>query len=255
MSASRQGAEGLPAEVRSHVQSCPNCQAIGQIAELPSAAVDVSPAELQRLQGMIVGRLRRVSPLPASWLFLLAFAAVFAAVAGLGAWYLKPYGWFALMPVQKMAVFASLAAGAALLAFALVQEMVPGHRALLPERLLPLGLFVLLCLLFASVFQVRVESHFAGAAQACLKAGIPFAIPAGIVFVFILRRGALLSPRTTAATAGMLAGLVSTTVLEVHCRNLDVRHILVSHVSIALLGLIVGWLIGVAGDVMRRRSV
>jgi hypothetical protein len=51
----------------------------------------------------------------------------------------------------------------------------------------------------------------------------------------------------------MLAGLVSTTVLEVHCPNLNVWHILVWHVGIALSGLVAGLLIAVAGQVVRDR--
>jgi hypothetical protein len=86
-----------------------------------------------------------------------------------------------------------------------------------------------------------------------LQAGVPYAIPAGLLFWLILRRGAILSPRTVGAAAGMLAGLVSTTVLEVHCPNLNVWHILVWHVGIALSGLVAGLLIAVAGQVVRDR--
>jgi hypothetical protein len=42
-----------------------------------------------------------------------------------------------------------------------------------------------------------------------LKAGLPYAIPAALLFWLILRRGAILSPRIAGATTGMLAGLVA----------------------------------------------
>jgi len=49
---------------------------------------------------------------------------------------------------------------------------------------------------------------------------------AGVVpFWLMLRRGAILSPRMTGATTGLLAGLVGTSVLEIHCPNLDAWHI------------------------------
>ena len=53
---------------------------------------------------------------------------------------------------------------------------------------------------------------------------------------------------------GMLAVLVGTTVLEVHCGNLDIWHILVWHVGIALLGMITGLLLAEAAAAIRRRA-
>jgi hypothetical protein len=46
---------------------------------------------------------------------------------------------------------------------------------------------------------------------------------------------------------------VSTTVLEVHCPNLNVWHILAWHVGIALLGLVAGVLVAIAGQAIRNR--
>jgi hypothetical protein len=157
------------------------------------------------------------------------------------------------MPVQRIAVFATLAASAALLSFSLVRQMVPGEKSLLRTGLLPVVLFVLLCLVVASVFQVRTDPYFLRSGEACLKAGLPYAIPAGLLFWLILRRGAILSPRVVGAIAGMLAGLVGTTVLEVHCPNLNVWHILVWHVGIALLGSVAGLLISIVGQAIRDR--
>jgi len=95
---------------------------------------------------------------------------------------------------------------------------------------------------------VQTDSHFLQSGERCLKGGIPYAIPAAFVFWFILRRGAILSPRVVGAITGMLAGLVSTTVLKVHCPNLNVWHVVVWHVGIALLGLIAGLLVATIGQ-------
>ena len=82
---------------------------------------------------------------------------------------------------------------------------------------------------------------------------MPCAIPAAFVFWLILRRGAILSPRVVGVTASMLAGLVSTTVLELHCPNFDVCHILVWHVGFALLGLVAGLLVATVGQAIGHR--
>jgi hypothetical protein len=247
------GTGNLAPSVRAHIEECKSCQEFARIVELPSADAQMDSSQIDRLQKMIVGDLRPVRPLLPSWAFLSAFALIFVGLSSLGVLYLGPYGWFVLMPGQKIAVFATLAASAALLAFSLVRQMVPGQKSLLRPGLLPIGLFVLLCLVVASVFQVRTDSHFLQSGEACLKAGIPYAIPAAFVFWLILRRGAILSPRVVGAITGMLAGLVSTTVLEVRCPNLNVLHILVWHVGIALLGLVAGVLVAIAGEAIRNR--
>jgi hypothetical protein len=247
------GTGNLMPSVRAHIEECKSCQEFARIVELPSADAHVDSSQIDRLAKMIVSDLRPVRPLLPTWVFLLAFALIFVGLSCLGVLYLGPYGWFVLMPGQKIAVFATLAAGAALLAFSLVRHMVPGQKSLLRPGLLPIGLFVLLCLVVASVFQVRTDPHFLQSGEACLKAGIPYAIPAAFVFWLILRRGAILSPRVVGAITGMLAGLVSTTVLEVHCPNLNVWHILVWHVGIALLGLVTGVLVAMAGQAIRNR--
>lgn len=243
----------LMPSVRAHIEQCKRCQELARILELPSADAQMDSSQIDRLQKMIVGDLHPVRALLPSWVFLLAFALIFVGLSYLGVLFLGPYGWFALIPRQKIAVFATLAASAALLAFSLVKQMVPGQKWLPHPGLLPIGLFVLLCLVVASVFQVRTDPDFLTSGERCLRAGLPYAIPAAFLFWLILRRGAILSPRVVGAIAGMLAGLVSTTVLEVYCPNLDVRHILVWHVGIALLGLFAGVSAVIAGHAIRNR--
>jgi hypothetical protein len=239
--------------VRGHIEGCQSCRELVRAVELSFGAPQANSSQIERLQDMIIGDLHPVRPLLPSWLFLLIFTIIFAGLAYLGISYLGASGWFVLVPVQKIAVFTTLAASAALLAFSLVRQMVPGEKSLLGTGLLPILLFVLLCLVVASVFQGRTDPYFLRAGRACLQAGVPYAIPAGLLFWLILRRGAILSPRAVGAVAGMLAGLVSTTVLEVHCPNLNVWHILVWHVGIAALGLLAGLVIAIAGQAISDR--
>jgi hypothetical protein len=254
MTANTRERGSLTSAVRAHLEECQNCQALARLVEIPPAEVQMDTNQIERLQKMIVGDLRPIRPLLPSWVFLLAFALFFVVLSSVGALYLGRYGWLLLMPGQRIAVFTTLTASAALLAFSLVRQMVPGQKSLLRPGLLPLSLFVLLCLVVASVFQVRADPHFLQSGETCLKLGLPYAIPAAFLFWLILRRGAVLSPRVAGATTGMLAGLVSTTVLEVHCPNFNMWHILVWHVGLALLGLVAGLLVATVGQVIRHRA-
>jgi hypothetical protein len=89
----------------------------------------------------------------------------------------------------------------------------------------------------------------------CLRAGIPISLLAAVPFWLVLRRGAILSPSWTGAATGPLAGLVGTSVLEIHCPNLDAWHILVSHLGVSVLCTIAGLGIGLVFEIAGRRSV
>jgi hypothetical protein len=133
--------------------------------------------------------------------------------------------------------------------------MIPGSKQLAPRWLFAVGLPVLLCLVVAAVFQVRSEPHFFHHGVACVEAGSPFAILAALLFAGILWKGAGLSPRWTSVMVGALAGLVSTSVLEIHCPDMNMWHILVWHFGIPFVGAFAGLVLALLGETMKRMRV
>ena len=101
----------------------------------------------------------------------------------------------------------------------------------------------------AVLFQFQHERNFWGNSWVCIRAGAPIGVLAALPFWLMLRRGAILSPGMTGAATGLLAGLVGTSVLEIHCPNLDAWHILVSHLGAAMLCALAGLVIGLAAEV------
>jgi hypothetical protein len=154
---------------------------------------------------------------------------------------------------QRLAIFAMLGANAVLLAVSLAQQMVPGQMSWFRQEWLPIAVFVSLCLTIAGLFHLHPDPRYPTAGGSCFRIGFPYAIAAGVAFWLILRRGAMLSPRIVGATAGMLAGLVGTTVLEVSCPNHNVWHVFVGHFGIAFLSMIAGLLIAIGGQAVHRR--
>jgi hypothetical protein len=65
-----------------------------------------------------------------------------------------------------------------------------------------------------------------------------------------LRRGAAQSPKLMGATTCGFAGLIGVTVLEVHCPNLNLYHILVWHLGVILLSALGGLALGAAVQVV-----
>jgi hypothetical protein len=104
---------------------------------------------------------------------------------------------------------------------------------------------VTLAVVIAVLFHFHQERNFWARDWACLKTGIPLGAIAAVPFWLVLRRGAILSPAMTGAATGLLAGLVGTSALEIHCPNLHAGHILVSHLGVAVLGAAVGFFTGI----------
>lgn len=234
-------------ELRRHLEECVECREFaayfdGRTGAAPGAAV------IERIEKGVTGDLKPVKALPPSGYFFAAFAAIFLAIAASGVAWMRAYGFDAMSRGQRAAIFATLGASAALLAYSLVVQMVPGGRNRVRPALVPVGLFVIASLVVAAIFQIRSEAHFVANGVACLKAGVLVAIPAAILFWTILRRGAILTPRATGAAVGMLAGLVGTSVLEMHCPNLNMWHILIWHLAPALVGAVAGLALGWMGE-------
>jgi len=102
-------------------------------------------------------------------------------------------------------------------------------------------------LVMAGLFQWQEEAAFISNGLLCLRTGLMSSIPGGFLVWLLARRGAMLSPKLTGATAGGFAGLIGVTVLEICCPNLNRYHILVWHVGVILLSTLGGVALGAAG--------
>ena len=158
-----------------------------------------------------------------------------------------------MSPGQSIVMVCALLASAGLLVYSLVHQLAPGSRHRISPARLPAAVIGLLALLMAGLFQFQPERHFWGTGLACLREGGPFALLAAVPFWLLLRRGGGLSPRVTGATAGLLAGLVTTSAQEIYCPILDASHILTWHLGVALLGAVIGLTAGFAAEAAGKR--
>jgi len=190
-----------------------------------------------------------VRPLAAARHFFRAFVGIFFSIVALGVYRMGAFAIAVMTPLQTAAILSALAISTGLLAYSLVHQIVPGSRHRIPPRPLPVAITILLTIAIALLFQFQHERHFWGNAWGCIRAGTPIGVLAAVPFSLLLRRGAILSASMTGAATGLLAGLVGTTVLEIHCPNLDAWHILVSHLGVAMLCALAGLVMGLAAEV------
>jgi len=214
----------------------------------------VAPSEIQlkRIQARIVENLKPVRPLAPARLFLFACAIIFLCVVAIGATTFGMNGWGALSMVQRVGVFATLAASAALLAISMIGQMVPGSKYGFAPAALPIGILAALMIVLAATFRPHQEPAFVANGLACMKNGLTYSIPAAFLFWLLVRRGAILYPKLIGTAAGGLAGLVGLSVLEINCSNLNAFHVLAWHWGVVLISSVAGALLGAAVEYIER---
>ena len=243
-----------PPDVQEHLRLCERCQELVRVFRLSDPSDAPSPTILRPIVQSLFAELRPVRPLAPARYFFAAFVAIFIPIVAFCVYRMGAFAIAVMSPIQAGVILSALAISTGLLAYSLVHQMVPGSRQRIPPRLLPIGVVISLMVVVAVLFQFQHGRNFWANSWACLRAGTPVGILAAVPFWLVLRRGAILSPGTTGAAAGLLSGLVGTSVLEIHCPNLDALHILVSHLGVSVLCAIAGLALGLAAEAAGQRS-
>jgi hypothetical protein len=218
-----------------------------------SVPVDPStPGTLRQIAEGLAANLRPVRPMAPKRYFFGALVGVFISFVAIGVYRMGAFAIAVMTPLQIAAILSGLAIATGLLVYSLVNQMVPGSRHRIRPMVLLVGIAITLTITIAVLFQFQHERHFWVTCWGCIRAGTPFGILSAVPFWLVLRRGAILSPGMTGAATGLLAGLVGTSVLEIHCPNLDAWHILVSHLGVAIMGALVGLVTGLTARNHRR---
>jgi hypothetical protein len=241
----------LPPEASEHIGRCERCREVMRVLVEGPEVRQPSKSGVGLIHASLLRDLRPVRPLAPSSVFLAGFAVSFLAVAVVGATLLPAYGWHVLSVSARIVVFASLALGAAALALSMARQMRPDAKYSVSPNLLPAGVLLLVAVAMMAVFHSREEEAFLSSGLWCLSSGLTFTIPGAVLTWLWLRRGAAQSPKLMGASTGGFAGLIGVTVLEVHCPNLNLYHILVWHLGVILLSVLGGLALGAAVEVVR----
>lgn len=209
-----------------------------------------SPEILRQIAEGIATNLRPVRPIAAGRYFFGALVGIFVSFVAVAVYRMGAFSIAVMTPLQTAAILSALAIATCLLAYSLVNQMAPGSRHRIPPVLLLVGIAISLAITIAVLFQFQQERSFWIKCWGCIRAGTPIGILAAAPFWLVLRRGAILSPGTTGAATGLLAGLVGTSVLEIHCPNLDAWHILVSHLGVAIMCALAGLVTGLMAEII-----
>jgi len=233
----------FPLDVQEHLRSCKLCQEIVRALSAPVPSCYSSPDTLSQIEQKLLADLEAVRPLmPAGYAVVLG--AIFVSFLALAVHRLGAFAITVMSQLQTSAMLGAMAISTGVLIYSLVHQMVPGSLHRVSPRLLPIAILSSLIGVMTVLFQFQHDADYWLRALVCLRAGTPIGFLTAVPFWLVLRRGAIISPTMTGATTGLLSGLVGTSVLEIHCPNLDAWHILVSHLGIAVLCSMAGLTLG-----------
>lgn len=206
---------------------------------------EVDAGLLGRIADMIGSDLRPVRPLAPPWLLTTGLVLIGVAVAMVGSMRLGFFGFEKLSRLERGLIFTVLGVLIWVAASSFVTEKIPGSRCRVDPRLLLGGGSAVLLAVFAFLFRDTGTEHFVSQGLTCLTTGLLFAIPMGLGSGLLLRRGFAVNSTSAGMVAGTLAGLAGITMLELHCPNFKVLHVMVWHVAVVLVSGGVGaWLAG-----------
>lgn len=245
----------LPPSAAEHLATCERCGRLVRALRERQEAAAPSTRRLQQIQSKLLKDLKPVRPISPRYVFLIALGLLFLVGVLIGSRLLGVAGWNALSGVQRVAMFTVSVVGGILLVISLAREMVPGSGYSMSAVRLPGAVLGALAIATVAVFRPQPEPAFVSTGLMCLRIGMTYSMPAALLSWLILRGGAMLSPRRTGIAAGVFAGLIGVTVLEVYCPNLNMYHVAVWHLGVILLTALAGVVLGVASEhIYRRRA-
>ena len=235
----------LPEGVREHLGTCPHCRSVWEFLAGGDTPGEISPEVQSQIEDTVLGLLEPVSPLPSAGvltsMFLLIFGGLSAIVIGFTG---LRQGTVGMDIMQFAGALGIVGAAAVLTALTLSRGMVPGEKTwILPARLTLLTLLALFAVV-GILFPWNWTQDFFPASGRCFRHGFMSSLPAALLFVLILRRGAVLSLGVVGAGAGLLAGLVGVVVLHFGCGMHTAPHIAIGHLGVPLAGTVAGFLMG-----------
>jgi hypothetical protein len=219
---------------------------IDDALENAARAPHTVPVELlKRITAAIEPSLQPVRPLPPTWVLAGGLVLIDAIVALAGAARAGFQGVSALGPAARVTVLGALALLAAMAAAQVVAQWIPGSRRRFNPPALLAVVSVALLLVFSLLFHDFQTVHFVSAGLSCLVTGLLHAVPAALLAWWWLRRAWAVNSVSAGLAVGVLAGLAGVTMLELHCTNFEVLHLLVWHTLVVpvsgAVGATLGW--------------
>lgn len=243
----------LSEQAREHLRKCERCRKLYEWFAMGVPSLEPSPVIYENIQSELKRSLRPVSPQPAPRVLAAQFLVVFLLFASPAIVMMGPAGLHEMTAVQLVGIVSVLVFGAGLLSLSLAWQMTPGSLHRVPPRVAIVSLAAGFVVGVAVLFPWRAPEAFLVRGLTCLKGGLLMAIPAGLLFWLLLRRGRTLGVGTAGATLGAMAGLLGASVLQLTCSRQDAGHLMVWHGGVLIVSIGLGVLAAKAIELLGTR--
>src|SRR5216684_7728125 len=209
-------------------------------------APELSAQLPHKISSTLTTSLQPVKPMPGTGVLTCQFASVFLVFAAALIAMMGVTGFRTLHAWQALGIVSILAVGVSLFSLTLAWQIRPGSLQKIPAKLSWTYFGVGFLTGAALLFPWRGAEAFVSRGWPCLLTGSAVAIPGGVLFWLLTRRGVPLSAGAFGGTLGAIAGLLGLTVLQFHCLYQNAAHLLVWHGGILVLSITTGLLVALA---------
>jgi len=238
----------FPPAVAEHLRLCPACRQLVQWVQTGASYREVPYGLRKEIEKSLVRSLQPVRPLPSARVVAAVFAVFVALILAVGASFKGIRSPGVQSASQLFTIGLILAAGSALLAGSLSRQLTPGALYRIPPRLLVFSILMTLSSGFVLLFPWRPDPTFWSWGWSCFRYGSLWTILTAIGLWLLVRRGAILSPVLTGATAGLLAGFTGAAIIHLGCLNVTAPHLAIWHAAVPAAGALAGLLLGTAWE-------
>jgi hypothetical protein len=193
-------------------------------ATLDVDAGAISAAANGKIRAAIANDTKPVRPLPGTKTMGAIFFLLCWVIAMAGGIVVGPKGFHLLTTLERISIFAVLAAVTIAAALLAARAMRPAAGRLFGGWPAILSLLAPELVFFA-VFQDYDARDFIHAGLVCLGLGSAFAIPVTCLTWLVMSRGFVVERVTAGMLAGLVGGLAGLGMLEVHCPLLTMPHV------------------------------
>jgi MFS family permease len=233
----------LSEQARRHLEECERCRKLADWIERGSSPSAPSLEFCAAVQNNLSASLKPVAPRRPAWVIAGQFGAIFVLFAILAIGIIGPAEFDEMSVPQIAGTTVVFALGITLFSICLAWQMIPGS---LP-RLSAGVFFALIAAGFAGgivlLFPWHAPEPFFARGWPCLGMGVGLALPAGLLFWLVARRGAALGLVRLGGTLGAIAGLVGVSVLQFTCDRQEGEHLLFWHGGVLVVSAAAGVLI------------
>ena len=229
------GTWSLSAKAREHIRNCARCRQLYAWLFDATPSAESSPEVYRRVQQQLKNSLTPVAPQAAPRVLAAQFLVVFLLFASPAVALMGTAGFREMSALQLLGIGSVLFCGAALLSWSLAWQMTPGSLHRVPARVAVVTLSAGFLAGIAILFPWHAPEAFLMRGWTCLKAGIMMAIPAGLLFWLLVRRGYAMASGMLGGTLGAIAGLLGVSVLQLTCDRQDAAHLMVWHGGVLIV--------------------